>query len=133
MNALFADTSCFVAYLNLRDEYHAQAVEWITASAERIVTSDWILAELGNYLAKSPNRRLLGPLFRALENEERFETVPADRASFLDALNLYMHRPDKSWSFTDCSSFCLMRARKIKGALTTDNHFQQAGFNVLLK
>jgi predicted nucleic acid-binding protein len=66
MKALLADTSFFVAYLNPRDEHHAVAFQWMTASLERIVTSEWVLAELGNYLADGANRRLLGSLVRAL-------------------------------------------------------------------
>ena len=108
------------------------AVEWMTASSERIITSEWVLAELGNYLAEGPNRRLLGLLVRALMAERRVEIIPADHNSFLAATSLYVRRPDKSWSFTDCTSFCLMKARTIKHALTTDHHFQQAGFAVLL-
>jgi len=133
MIALLADTSFFVAYLNPRDEDHALAVEWMTTSSERIVTSEWVLVELGNYLAEGPNRRLLGSLVRALSAEERVEIVPADHPSFLGALSLYVRRQDKSWSFTDCTSFCLMKARKITDALTTDHHFEQAGFTVLLQ
>ncbi|HEY4760062.1 MAG TPA: PIN domain-containing protein [Thermoguttaceae bacterium] len=133
MSALLADTSFFVAYLNPHDEHHALALEWMTKSTEKIVTSEWVLAELGNFLAEGPNHRLLGSLVRALSAEERVEIVPADHASFLNALILYMRRPDKSWSFTDCTSFWLMKARKIRDALTTDHHFEQAGFTVLLK
>ncbi len=133
MNALLADTSFFVAYLNPRDEDHARAVQWMTASPVRIVTSEWVLAELGNYLAEGSNRRLLGPLVRALSTEERVEIVPADHSSFLGAFSLYSRRRDKSWSFTDCTSFCRMKARQITDALTTDRHFEQAGFAVLLR
>jgi predicted nucleic acid-binding protein len=122
-----------VAYLNPRDEHHSPAVEWMTTSSVRIVTTEWVLAELGDFLAEGSNRRLFGSLVRALSAEERVEIVPADRRSFLNALILYMRRPDKSWSFTDCTSFCLMKTRKIKDALTTDHHFEQAGFSVLLK
>jgi predicted nucleic acid-binding protein len=122
-----------VAYLNPRDEYHSLAMEWMTTSTVRIVTTEWVLAELGDFLAEGSNRRLLGSLVRALSAEERVEIVPADHASFLNALTLYMRRPDKSWSFTDCTSFCLMKARKISEALTTDHHFNQGGFAVLLK
>jgi len=133
MNTLLADTSFFVAYLNARDHRHALAVEWMGNSSQRIVTTEWVLAELGNFLAEGPNRLLWGPLVRALSAEERVEIVPADHASFFDALNLYVRRPDKSWSFTDCTSFRLMKARKIRDALTTDHHFEQAGFVALLR
>jgi uncharacterized protein len=133
MTMLLADTSFFVAYLNPHDEHHALALEWMTASAKRILTSEWVLSELGNFLAEGPNRRLFGPLMRALLAEDRVEIVPADHVSFLSALQLYVRRSDKSWSFTDCTSFGLMRARKIMDALTTDHHFEQAGFCILLK
>ncbi len=133
MTTVLADTSFFVAYLNLREDCHELAVEWMTASSEPIVTSDWVLAELGNFLAEGANRRLFGALVRALSADKRFEIVPADRESFMDALNLYVRRPDQSWSFTDCISFRLMKARKIKDALTTDHHFEQAGFRALLR
>jgi predicted nucleic acid-binding protein len=133
MSVLLADTSFFVAYLNPCEDCHSLAVEWMTASSALIVTSEWVLAELGNYLAEAPNRRLLAPLVRALSAEERVEIVLADHRAFLDALSLYVRRPDKSWSFTDCTSFCLMKARKIKEALTTDHHFEQAGFRALLR
>ena len=92
-----------------------------------------MLAELGNYLAEGPNRPLFGLLVRALSAEERVEIVPAEHKSFPDALNLYVPRPDKSWSFTDCASFRLMKARKITDALTTDHHFEQARFKALLR
>ncbi|MGA2034721.1 MAG: hypothetical protein ABSG68_20935 [Thermoguttaceae bacterium] len=105
----------------------------MTASSEQIVTTEWVLAELGNYLAEGVNRRLFGSLVRALSVEERVEIVAADHASFLDALSLYVRRPDQSWSFTDCASFRLMRARKIRDALTADHHFEQAGFKALLR
>ena len=133
MSELLADTSFFVAYLNPRDEHHSIALHWMTASLESIITSEWVLAELGNYLSQGPNRRLMGSLLRALSAEDRVEIIPADHASFVNAFNLYARRPDKSWSFTDCASFCLMKARKITNALTTDHHFEQAGFNVLLQ
>jgi predicted nucleic acid-binding protein len=133
MSAVLADTSFFVAYLNPREDCHALAVEWMTGSSDRIVTTEWVLAEVGNFLAAGPNRRLFGTLVRAVIAEPRVEIVQADHASFLDALNLYVRRRDQSWSFTDCASFRLMKVRKISRALTTDHHFAQAGFEALLR
>jgi predicted nucleic acid-binding protein len=130
---LLADTSFFVAYLNPRDEHHELAVEWMTTSLEPIVTSEWVLAELGNYLGEGPNRRLFGTLVRTLSVEDRIEIVSANHDSFLEAVNFYSRRSDKSWSFTDCTSFCLMKSRIITDALTTDHHFEQAGFKVLMR
>jgi len=42
-------------------------------------------------------------------------------------------RPDKEWSLTDCISSVAMNERNITDALTSDHHFEQAGFRILLK
>jgi len=38
---------------------------------------------------------------------------------------------DKSFSFTDCTSFVVMREFRLKKALTGDKHFVEAGFNIV--
>jgi predicted nucleic acid-binding protein len=38
---------------------------------------------------------------------------------------------DKSFSFTDCTSFVLMRELRLKKALTGDRHFREAGLETL--
>lgn len=37
---------------------------------------------------------------------------------------------DKKFSFTDCTSFVVMKERRLRTALTSDKHFAQAGFEV---
>lgn len=38
---------------------------------------------------------------------------------------------DKDFSFTDCTSFVVMKERRLRSALTCDRHFRQAGFEML--
>jgi hypothetical protein len=47
-------------------------------------------------------------------------------------VKLFSQRPDKDWSLTDCISFVVMQDHSIQEALTTDHHFEQAGFLPLL-
>ena len=49
------------------------------------------------------------------------------------ALQLYRERPDKERGRTDCISCLIMQDRGMTEALTTDEHFQQAGFRALLR
>ena len=86
MTAVLADTSFFVAYLNpKREDCHKLAVEWMTAASELIVTSDWVLAELWNFLAEGGSALISRSGAKPPSADKRFEIVPADRESFMDA------------------------------------------------
>jgi predicted nucleic acid-binding protein len=61
------------------------------------------------------------------------EVIPLSEQLYTRALQLYCERLDKEWGFTDCVSFIVMQDRGIIEALTTDEHFQQAGFQVLMR
>jgi len=132
MRAIFADTAFFIAYLNPRDDEHAAACEYMIHAADPLLTTAWVLVEVGNFLADGPNRRLFLPLVSSLRSERRVTIVPGDEALLSRGLRLCGDRPDKSWSVTDCISFTVMRERKLREALTTDRHFEQAGFRILL-
>ena len=132
MTALFADTSFFIAYLNPRDAFHREADACLSDRAEPIISTQWVLAELGNYLARG-DRHLFVELMRQLPLSPRFQILPVNDQSFREAVELYSERPDKQWSFVDCASFATMKRQRIREALTTDRHFEQAGFVVLLK
>jgi predicted nucleic acid-binding protein len=56
-----------------------------------------------------------------------------DRTLDDHAWRFLKEREDKAWSLVDCSSFVVMKQHKILKGLTTDHHFEQAGFEKLLK
>src|SRR5262245_38611219 len=62
-----------------------------------------------------------------------YEIVPASAALFAKGLHLHEQRPDKEWSLTDCIWFVVLSDRGISRALTHDHHYEQAGFEALLR
>jgi len=54
-------------------------------------------------------------------------------AQFRAGVELYRARMDKEWSITDGISFEIMRERGIRRALAYDAHFEQAGYEALLR
>lgn len=131
MNIRFADTSYYIALLVREDDRHEVAVHW-SRKARRIVLTDCVTVELGSALARSRWRTLLPKLARELRSDPFVEIVPLSQTLLNAGLALYGERPDKEWSLTDCISFLVMEERSLSEALTTDHHFEQAGFKALL-
>jgi len=129
---LFADTSFWIAFLRQNDSFHQLAVEIFTARLEVVYTTDWVLLELCNYFASRPSRNQCAQFVREILMDPVTIVVPCGDL-FSAAFDLYEGRVDKQWSATDCASFLLMGELKIHAALTTDHHFEQAGFEILLK
>jgi uncharacterized protein len=133
MTGIFADTSFFVAFLNPDDECHANADGYMANHAGKILSTDWVLVELGNYFAGGSNRKLVAPFISQLRKDPRFNIVRANDSYFELGVELYDRRLDKRWSLTDCISFIVMQRQGLNAALTADHHFQQAGFEILLR
>jgi predicted nucleic acid-binding protein len=50
---------------------------------------------------------------------------------FEKALEVFQQSERKSWSFTDCTSFALMKDLLVPNAFTFDSHFREAGLQIL--
>jgi hypothetical protein len=133
MRPLFADTSYFIAVLNTHDAAHRQAVTANRDPERAIVTTEWVLTEVGNSMSKSGRRRQFQELVRSLKRNDSVEVIPATSELFDRGCALYFSRPDKEWSLTDCISFAVMQDRNLTDVLTGDHHFEQAGFRALLR
>lgn len=110
MSETFADTSYFIALLNPRDSCHA-AARRLSPVPGRMVTTNWVLAETGNYLSPLSHRRIFVEFVRLLRTDPATVVLPADAATFDAGFNLYARRPDKEWSLVDCISFAVMTGR----------------------
>jgi predicted nucleic acid-binding protein len=131
VSTVFADTSFFLALLNVDDLAHRRALDQLQ-NQHAILTTEFILLELGNACARAEDHADFLTLVRAVKGSPRSVVLPLDSALLDRGLQLMAERTDKNWSLTDCISFVVMTDRGIRGALTADRHFQQAGFETLL-
>ncbi len=132
MKPLFADTSFYVALLNPHDVAHARALRAGERYHRSVLLSDFILLELGNAFSGAGQRRLFSKLVARLRSDPNVRIVAASRDLLEQGLQLFSSRADKEWSLTDCTLFAIMQKEGVIDALTTDHHFAQAGFPVLL-
>lgn len=131
---VFVDTGYFVALLNRRDPLHPQALalarQW---SARRVITTEPVLIELGNFFARSTLRGTAIAAIRRLRAAREIELAAVTPSLFDRAVTRYAAHHDKSWSLTDCLSMEVMLDAGCQEAATPDHHFEQAGFVALLR
>ena len=132
MNAVFGDTSAFLALLNAVDEHHARAARAFAALRSRearIISTSYVLVEtyallgrrLGLEAAKS-FRTDFAPLI---------ELVWVDESLHNAGLDLLLARGTRSLSLVDAVSFVAMRQGKVADAFAFDAHFEAEGFSVV--
>lgn len=133
---VFLDTAYAIALSVESDAHHERAVEIaerLEDEKTRLVTTRAVLLEIGNALSKKLYRAAAAELLDALEQDSQVEIVSLSNEIYKRAFELFKNRADKDWGLIDCVSFVVMRERGLTEALTTDEHFEQAGFRALLR
>jgi predicted nucleic acid-binding protein len=133
---VFLDTAYAIALSSSNDRFHLRAValaEQMEATRASLVTTRAVLLEIGNALSKQRYRHPAVQLLDSLEIDPTVDIMPLSEKLYARAVTLYRGRPDKEWGPTDCISILVMQDRGLTDALTTDEHFQQAGFRALLR
>jgi len=134
--AVFIDTVGWIALVHRRDDFHKQVVR-VYQNLGRIqrVTTDAVLIESCNSFSKITLRPLAIALMEKIRKAEEIgvlEVIHVGENIIEQGLELFRTRMDKEWSLTDCISFKVMKDRGISESITSDHHFEQAGFEKLL-
>jgi predicted nucleic acid-binding protein len=135
MEHVFVDTAAWIALLNTSDRLHGQAQRVMSELQQQrihLVTTEFVLLEVADSLAAPPVRAKTITFIDGLRQLPILRTVPAQQRLLADAWTLYGQRADKGWGWTDCTSFVVMAQEQIVRAFTSDHHFEQAGFTVLM-
>lgn len=136
MTEVFLDTAFAIALATPKDPHHSQAVKLATdleRQQTRLVTTRAVVLEIGNSLSKLQHRPRGVELLEFLERDPRVEVLPLSEDLYQRGFELFRQRRDKEWSLVDCVSLVVMQDRGLREALTTDAHFDQAGFRALLR
>ena len=128
---IFLDSSFLVAFYNRNDKNHLMDRRFISNSDNRwsFVISDYIFDEIltvlmvrgGKFVSIEAGCKILG--------DNRINLLQVDKNVFQKAWLIYQGFKDKEWSFTDCTSYVLMKNLSIDVGASFDDHFSQFGFN----
>lgn len=136
MRWVFVDTNGWIALSNKRDQLHQAAIatnRTLLRAGVRYVTSNFVLDETYTGLLGKGGHAIAVSFGEGVRRANTIQVVHVNEELEEEAWNLFKRYSDKEFSFTDCTSFIIMRQLKVIEALTSDHHFEQAGFTVLLK
>lgn len=129
---VFLDTGYILAILNTRDKYYELASAMASTISPPFITTEAVLIEIGNAFSSIQWRAVGVDALHNLRSAQDVEIVPVNTMLLERAIALYSSRTDKEWGLTDCISFTVMQERNLTQVLTTDRHFEQAGFQNIL-
>ena len=129
---IFVDTGYVLAIENTKDTYHELPRIAYEILSPPFLTTEAVLVEIGNSLCRQQWRSIGVEALSQMRRSTELEIVPIDSLLLDRAIALYSAYMDKEWGLIDCISFVVMRERGITQVLTTDRHFEQAGFLNLL-
>ena len=134
MKALFVDTAGWVACADGADPAHVRCCAARDAALEAgqtLVTTDFIVDETLTLIRLRLGLGAAETWWQQVDPSPRLRWERIDSDRFEKARDLFFQYREKDFSFTDCTSFVVMREVRLTQAITTDRHFRQMGFQVL--
>ena len=125
---LFVDTGAFIALADADDENHKSAAAFYRDAREkgtRFITTNFVVCETLNYLRARISHRIAVLFLENLKKSGFIEIATVTPSVEEDAFTIFKRFADKDFSFTDCTSFSVMKSLKLKNAFAFDKHFDQ--------
>lgn len=97
------------------------------------VTTDLIITEFLNAFSAKKLRNVATKMVDSILVSEQWQRIHINEDLMQQSYLLYKKMTDKDWGLVDCSSITIARQMQIKEIFTADHHFEQAGFQILLK
>ena len=127
---LFIDTSGFYALLDKNDKNHI-FIEKVISQFNKFYTSNYIIDELITLTrVRKLKSKKLNEFLSGLIEETICPVLRVTREIEKAAWEMFLKYYDHNFSFTDCTSFILMKENGIQSACTLDKHYIIAGFTI---
>ena len=134
---IFVDTSAFLAIINKKDNNHVAAIQFLEEikngkiRIKKIITSDYIIDETLTRIRYSVGHKEAVEWGNDILASKVIEKIGIDKELFGSAWELFRTYEDMKLSFTDRTSFALMKKKGIEKAFSFDEDFKRPGFVLL--
>ncbi len=125
---IFIDTGALIALTDADDENHKKAKTFYNTTKEKggkFLTTNFVVCETMNYLNTKVSHNIAIIFRENLKKSGLIEIINITPLMEDSAFNIFKQYADKNFSFTDCTSFSIMKSLKLKKAFAFDRHFEQ--------
>jgi len=131
---MLVDTAGWMACADRADPAHSGSLAARDAALESgrvLVTTDFVVDETLTLIRFRLGLAAANAWWQQIDGSARLRWERVENDRFERARNLFFQYRDKDLSFTDCTSFAIMRELRLTTVISTDGHFRQVGFEVL--
>jgi uncharacterized protein len=128
---LFVDTSGWYDLMFSGAPKHGEIVRLMRQPGTSFVTTTYVLDELVALILTRSDHATAARAGSHVRSAAEVRVEHPDATEELLSWALFLDRPDKTYTLTDCLSFVVMRRLKLEAAVATDEHFRQEGFVTL--
>jgi hypothetical protein len=134
MNLLFVDTAGWMACADGAAPEHQRCRQvrdkWLRAGG-LLVTTDYVIDETLTLIRLRIGLEAAERWWEQCVQSSRLRREAIDDLRAEKARSLFFRLRDKTLSFTDCTSFVVMRELGVSTVLTLDHHFAQVRFTIV--
>jgi predicted nucleic acid-binding protein len=123
---VFVDTGAWYALQDADDRCHTAALRFFE-NRPHMVTSNYVIDETITLTLSRLGHRSASNIGEKLWSGELARIVRVSEEDERAAWELFKRFTDKTFSFTDCTSFIVMERLGLQQAFTFDDHFVQTG------
>ena len=127
MKYVFVDTGAWYALADRKDPDHAPIKQCLDQYRGRLLTSNFVLDESVTLLRYRLGWRVAEQVGGVLMNGSAARLVRISEADEEHAWDIFSRYSDQSFSFTDCTSFALVKRLKIETNIAIDRDFRAYG------
>ncbi len=131
---LFVDTSAFLALEDRDDRNHSSAIEFrdnlrdSRTPYRMLYTTNYVFDETITLIRAQLGHPAAVSFGEGIKSSRLVNLLWISPETDYEAWNIFKKYRDKDFSFTDCTSFAMMKGEEIESVFAYDKHFSQYGF-----
>jgi len=126
-NVILVDTSAYYALKDKDDAFHIDALQFVKTNTYPLATTNLIVVETLNLVKQRLGYQQAVELGKKMFDPKIINVIKTTDEDISEAWRIFQKYDDKSFSFTDCTTFAVTVRLKISSVFAFDEHFRQYG------